>query len=217
MLFEEHVHRAAQSLLPQRANAGYPPMLVAYLRGALVGLDAQGTPLLPPRPDDGVLETAALLGRASDFLVLVSNGAHRFRREVERAAGKPVLDMISLALDEVERRGWRTVGVVSYFEPRIYAEPLAARSLLVETIGPEIQADLDAAIFRVMEGRIDPDPGRAAPRAIAELRARGVDGIILGCTEIPFLLPEEAGKADCLDPLPLLAEAAVRFASSTGA
>jgi aspartate/glutamate racemase len=43
------------------------------------------------------------------------------------------------------------------------------------------------------------------------LRGRGVDGIILGCTEIPLLL-ENADQPDLISPIALLAEAAVKFA-----
>jgi aspartate racemase len=44
------------------------------------------------------------------------------------------------------------------------------------------------------------------------LRARGVDGVILGCTEIPLLLPAELDAPDVVNPTALLAEAAVRYA-----
>jgi aspartate/glutamate racemase len=39
-----------------------------------------------------------------------------------------------------------------------------------------------------------------------------VDGVVLGCTEIPLLLGEEAEAADLVSPLALLADAAVRRA-----
>jgi aspartate racemase len=51
---------------------------------------------------------------------------------------------------------------------------------------------------------------------ISELRAQSVDGIVLGCTEIPPLLGDAAVDPDLLDPLPLLAEAAVRRALADG-
>jgi aspartate racemase len=216
MAFEALVHRSAQRLLPQRANSGYPPMLVAYHRGPLLHLGADGIPQLPPRPDDGLLKAANLLGRSADFLVLASNGAHRFTGAIESAAGKPVLDLISLVLAEVGRRGWRNVGVLTFFDAGIYADPLLAQGLRCETIGAELQRPLDAAIYEVMEGRSDAGSVESGVRAVQALRARATDGIILGCTEIPLLLPEEAGAADCIDPLPILAEAAVLRAIADG-
>jgi aspartate racemase len=67
-----------------------------------------------------------------------------------------------------------------------------------------------------MEGRIEEADEQAARDAISELRARSVDGIVLGCTEIPPLLGDAAIDPDLLDPLPLLAEAAVRRALAGG-
>jgi aspartate/glutamate racemase len=47
---------------------------------------------------------------------------------------------------------------------------------------------------------------------VATLRAVPVDGVVLGCTEIPLLLGEDAEARDLVSPLTLLAEAAVRRA-----
>jgi aspartate racemase len=47
---------------------------------------------------------------------------------------------------------------------------------------------------------------------VQALRARGVDGIILGCTEIPLLLAVDLDAPDLLNPTALLAEAAARHA-----
>jgi aspartate racemase len=79
-----------------------------------------------------------------------------------------------------------------------------------ETVDGGPRAALDGAIFRLMEGRDDAEPAAAARRAVAALRARGVEGVVLGCTEIPLLLRESADEADLINPAQLLAEAAVR-------
>jgi aspartate/glutamate racemase len=47
---------------------------------------------------------------------------------------------------------------------------------------------------------------------VAALRAKGVEGVIHGGTEIPLLLRGAAGEEDLIDPAQLLAEAAVRAA-----
>ena len=57
------------------------------------------------------------------------------------------------------------------------------------------------------------DAGREADdvarEALDALRAREVDGIVLGCTEIALLLSDtDKSTPDLLDPLELLAEAA---------
>ncbi|HEX6385042.1 MAG TPA: aspartate/glutamate racemase family protein, partial [Anaerolineae bacterium] len=69
-----------------------------------------------------------------------------------------------------------------------------------------------AAVLAVMEGSEDDASVATAHNAVANLRAAGVDGIILGCTEIPLLLRANLDAADLINPAQLLAEAAVRYA-----
>ena len=47
---------------------------------------------------------------------------------------------------------------------------------------------------------------------ITELAKQKVQAVVLGCTEIPLMLAEEAEAKDLLSPAALLAEAAVRAA-----
>jgi len=79
-------------------------------------------------------------------------------------------------------------------------------------IGPELQRPLDAAIGALMEGRHGTPEVDAARAAVASVRARGLDGTVLGCTAIPLLLGAEGDAPDLVNPAALLAEAAVRLA-----
>ena len=100
--------------------------------------------------------------------------------------------------------------VPGFGEPKVYRDAMATTGFESETIAGELQERLNAGILQVMEGRAG-DPANAAGHdAIAELQARGVDGIILGCTEIPFLVGTAGDNT--LNPIELLAEAAVDYA-----
>ena len=63
-----------------------------------------------------------------------------------------------------------------------------------------------------MEGREGAAETDAARAAVATLRAAKVDGVVLGCTEIPLLLGRKGDGSDLISPAALLAEAAVRRA-----
>lgn len=211
MDFEARIHRVAQRLIPQRANAGYPPLLVYYHRHAPIVMDDDGAPVPPLRPDPRLLAAAQTLGALADFLVITSNGAHVIQREIEQAAERDVLSMIDVTVAEVKHRGLRRVGVLGLFGPRIYYAPLDQIGVAYETIADNLQRRLDQAIFAVMEGRAD-ETRAVAREAVAALRARNVEAIILGCTEIPFMLPEWETDPSLINPLHLLAEAAVHAA-----
>ena len=213
MDFETRVHRVSQRLIPPSRNAGYPPMVVYYLRHAPILLTEEGDPQMPLRLDPRLLEAARRLGSLADFLVITANGVHLFVREIEQAAGRRVLSMVEATLKEVQRRRWQRVGVLTLAEPLIYTRALAQLGIASETVDAESQAALVGAIFQVMEGRDDAASVAIARSAVEELRSRGVDGVILGCTEIPFLIREADDAASVINPIQLLAEAAVRIAS----
>jgi len=110
------------------------------------------------------------------------------------------------------RRSWQRVVVVGIGDPLIYTRRLDSLSVAHEVLEPARRELIDAAIFRVMEGREDDSDRRLVHDAVAWLRGRRVDGIILGCTELPLLLREHAEAADLLNPAQLLAVAAVQLA-----
>jgi aspartate racemase len=215
MDFEARVHRLCQELVPQHWNSGYPPMVVWYHRRLPVRLGDDGTPIVPMQVDPDLVEAAAWLGKAVDFLVIPCNSAHVGLGAITEAAGCPVLSMIGVTLEEVARRGWRRVGVLGFNgAPRVYVDPLRERGIHCEAIDATRQARLDGAIRAVMEGRAGAAEVQAARDAVETLRAARVDGVLLGCTEIPLLLGRDAEKRDLVDPLALLADAAVRRATA---
>jgi aspartate racemase len=211
MDFEQRVHRVAQRLNPEQPRQSYPPLVVYYHRRPPVVSDDGMMPTFPIRVDPLLLEAARRLGAWADFLVITSNGVHMFQPEIEQASGRKVVSMIDATVAEVKQRGLRRVGVLGLFEPRVYYAPLAQIGVQYETIDGDLQKRLDQAIFAVTEGRAHEtyDIGR---EVIAALRDREVQSIILGCTEIPFMLPDAESDPTLINPIQHLAEAAVRAA-----
>jgi aspartate racemase len=120
--------------------------------------------------------------------------------------------MIDVVLEAVARRGWRTVGVLTYRDPGVYRDPLERRGLRCEVLSEDRQARLDDVVPPFAAGRSEPGAGAVVGAAVDDLRGRPVDGIILGCTEFPLILGPAAEAPDLIDPAPLLADAAVRRA-----
>ena len=215
MDFEARVHAVSQRLIPQVANSGYPPMVVYYHRYAPFRVDETFHPIFPLQPDPHLSAALGWLGKMVDFLVCPSNAPHMMREVIEGFAGCPFLSIIDQTLEEIRKRGWRRVGVVGLGEPRVYKVPLEQLGIVCETLPDEpggVRDRLDEAIFRLMAGQTRPEDKTVAMEAVDLLCARGVDGVILGCTEIPLLLGADAEGDNMVNPAQLLAEAAVRFA-----
>ncbi|CAA9267181.1 MAG: hypothetical protein AVDCRST_MAG26-2622 [uncultured Chloroflexia bacterium] len=222
MDFEARVHRVAQELVPQHGNVAYPPMVVYYFREPPV--DIAGLPTFsptdpafrgpPPPANPRMLDAARGLGTMADFLVLPSNGVHTWQREIEQAAGRPVLSMVDATMAEIQRRGPRKVGIVD-FRPQymgVYPRPLDHAGIAWEAL-PDHRLDaMYAAVVAVDEGRAGAEEARLVQDGVAYLRSRQADAILLACTEIPLMLPDGGAAPDLINPVEFLADAAVRFA-----
>jgi aspartate racemase len=212
MDFEARLHQVSQRLIPQQGNYGFPPVVVYYVRHAPIIVGEDFKPVFPIQPDPRLLEAAQKLGALSDFMVITANCPHLLQEAIEAASGVKILSMIEVTLDEVRRRGLERVGVLGFGEPLVYQGPLEGMGIAYEILPEERRAQLDEAVIAVWEGR-DGEPERELAReAVDWLRARPVDGVILGCTELPLLLSEIERDPDIINPTQLLAEAAVRKA-----
>ncbi len=187
-------------------------MVVYYCRYSPFLLTDKGTAQIPIQLDARLLDAARRLGALADFLAIPCNSVHLLLGEIEQAAGCKVISMIEATLEEVRRRRWHRVGILGFGDPLVYTRPLQDLGITCETINADARTELDAAIFRLMEGRDDASSVSLARAAVADLRNRSVDGIILGCTEIPLLLREFGDAVDLINPTQMLAEAAVQEA-----
>lgn len=209
--FEARLHAASQRLIPPNANSGYPPMLVYYHRAPPFVSDQDGTLHIHP----ALLEKLEAFGALADFLVIPSNYPHILRETFEQVSRRKVLSMIDITVDEVRKRGWQLAGLLGKGEPSVYMDPFDRLGMPFETLSGdlvELRTRLDRSIIAVMEGREGPEDRAATMEAVHALRAKGVDGIVLGCTEIPLLMGAAADAHDLINPTALLAEAAVRYA-----
>ena len=211
---EMRIHKVAQQVLPQVQNGGYPPMIVEYYRHPPILLKENNLPVFPLQIDPRLLAVAKSLGAMADFLVMPTNGVHRFQKEIENASGRAMLSIIDATMDEVKKRKWKRVGVLGLMTMEIYTRKLTEMGIAFETINDELQKKIDKTIFRVMEGRDDENDRTVMLEALGQLRSKNVDGIIPGCTEIPLLLGREMDSDDLVNPAQLLAEAAVKYAIS---
>lgn len=211
MRFERRIHEEASRRLPANWATGYPPMVVWYVREAPFA--DEGGMLAPSQ---GLLAGARWLGQAADFIVMTSNTPHKFAQEVSNAAGKPLLNMVELTIEEVTSRAPRLVGILAAGLARedhhaLYQSGLDREGVAWTTIPDEMAVRLDESIGKVMENA---DPGSVrgpADEAVAYLLAQGCDVIILGCTEIPLLLGDLA-PAQAVDPAEILLEATLGLA-----
>lgn len=148
-------------------------------------------------------EAAALEAAGADFLVLCTNTMHKVAPAIEDATDIPLLHLVDVTADAITGAGMTRVGLLGTrftMEQPFYRDRMERHG--VETIVPDDagRRTVDRIIYEELVQGVVREESRAAYRTvIADLVARGAEGIILGCTEIELLV----GAAD--SPVPVFA------------
>jgi len=139
-----------------------------------------------------------ILKMGADFLILACNTAHvAYPYLTKLVPSLPILHIADPTAVAVKEKGITMVGLLAsratVENPRILADRLRAHGLKVVIpskesaiieMGRIITVELSHSIFKQESKKVFLDE-------IAEFRKQGAQGVILGCTEIGFLLKEE--------------------------
>jgi aspartate racemase len=154
----------------------------------------------------------------ADFLLIACNTMHLMADDVERAAGIPLLHIADPLGEAIKADGLNKVGLLgSCFtmeDDRIVKGRLAS-TYGIETIVPNKRdaADVDRIILNeLVRGELRDSSRDRYREIIADLVARGAEGIVLGCTELPLLIRAEDSAVPLFDTVALHAHAAVERA-----
>jgi aspartate racemase len=170
---------------------------------------------------DGVarlmLSSAEKLATAgADFLICPDNTLHIVLPKVRAKSPLPWLHIAEVVAAEAKRHGFRRLGVTGTkytMEGPVYPSVLGAAGLEHRVPGPDARQRIDRIIFdELVNGRFTAESLAVFQREIEALARQGCDAVVLGCTEIPLLVPPEASPLPTLDSTRLLARAAVERA-----
>ncbi|HEX4057954.1 MAG TPA: aspartate/glutamate racemase family protein [Galbitalea sp.] len=161
-------------------------------------------------------EAAHVEAAGADFLVICTNTMHKVTPEIEAAISIPLLHIVDAAAKVVTDAGIRTVGLLGTaftMEQDFYRQRLESYGLTVLIPDEAERADIHRVIYEELVLGIVKDSSRERYREIiASLCERGVEGIILGCTEIELLVSGADSPVPLFPTTLIHAEAAVREA-----
>jgi len=174
----------------------------------------------------GQWETAGRkLGRAArsleeagaDVVLICTNLMHKVAPLVEAKIGVPLLHIADAAGRAALRLGLKTVGLLGTrytMEEGFYRERLVDRfGLEVIVPGSGERERVHRIIFdELCQGRFSVQARSEYLDVIEQLRQRGAEGMILGCTEIPLLVRPEDVDLPLFNTTALHAEMALEFA-----
>jgi aspartate racemase len=158
----------------------------------------------------------SLVRAGADCVLIGTNTMHKVAPEVQAAVDVPLLHIADVTADAIVKAGCKTVGLMGTrftMEQGFYVDRMNRKG--VECVIPDEaqRAEIHRIIFDELCRGIFKDSSRAALKAIVEdLAARGAQGVVLGCTELPLILSCADVEIPLFDTTTLHALAAVEFA-----
>lgn len=152
----------------------------------------------------------------ADFYVCPDNTAHIALEPVATDLPLPGLHIAQVVCHEIGMRGWKRVGLLGTkwtMTGPVYETALKKRGF--EKLIPDepTREQLNTAIFdELCNGIFNTSTTDLFLNAIEDLKSRGAECVILGCTEIPLIVTAANSPLPPFDSTRLLAQYAVREA-----
>ncbi len=153
----------------------------------------------------------------ADFGLICANTMHKVFDEVQKSIAIPLLHIGDVTAHEIQKCGTHKVGLLGTrytMEQDFYKDRLQKKYQLKVIIPNRRER---AVIHRILYnelclGKILKTSRSQFHKIIDGLQARGAEGIILGCTEIPLIVDKRDYEIPLFDTTELHARAAVEYA-----
>jgi aspartate racemase len=153
----------------------------------------------------------------ADFIVLCTNTMHKAADDIQANVKIPFLHIADATAEKVKSSGIQNVGLLGTrftMEEDFYRGRLAQRyGLTVHVPEAYDRETIHRVIYdELVVGKINLHSKKQFAGIIERMVDRGVEGVILGCTEIGLLVHQEDSRVPLFDTTRIHAEAAVEYA-----
>jgi len=213
-------YRIITSLCHQRGMGDRYPVIIVYSLNfqRFIGLVESGN---IPEVITLLCEAINSLSNAgADFALMASNTPHLVFNEVAARSPIPLLSIVEETGKTTKNSGFARVGLFGTkftMEADFYSNILWTK-YGISVITPE-KADQDYIHHKIMtelvNGYIVDETRQELSRIATKIADKeGIEALILGCTELPLILSEEAVGIPVIDTTRIHAEAALNFSQS---
>ena len=155
-------------------------------------------------------------GAGADFAICPDNTIHQAMPFVRPASPIPWLHIAETVAEEARSRGYRRLGVMGtkyLMTGPVYGESLGRAGIECVIPHGRQRERIDRIIFtQLVYGRFPEESRLYLNEVFADLKERGCDAAVLGCTEIPLIVNPDDCPLPTLDSTRLLARAALDYA-----
>ena len=164
-----------------------------------------------------LVASARKVARAgADFAICPDNTYHQSFKYLIPRSPIPWIHIAEAVAEEARRQGYTRLGVLGtkyLMEGEVYPEALGRLGIEREIPGEADRGRINEIIFKELVNGRFPEASRLYLNEVTdELKARGCDAVVLGCTEIPLIVRPDDCPLPTLDSTRLLARAALRRA-----
>ncbi|HZI85264.1 MAG TPA: amino acid racemase [Pyrinomonadaceae bacterium] len=152
----------------------------------------------------------------ADFAICPDNTYHQAFKHLIPKSPIPWLHIAVAVAEEAHRLGYARLGILGtkyLMEGTVYSEALEKFRIESNIPDKPDREKINEIIFKQLVNGIFPESSRLYFNEVSEqLKARGCDAVVLGCTEIPLIVRPEDTPLPTLDSTRLLAKAALKRA-----
>ena len=163
----------------------------------------------------GINQTAK---SGADFFVCPDNTAHIVLEQTIHEFPIPGLHIAEVEGQEIMNHNWKKVGLLGTkwtMNGKVYPNALERNGLFVLTPDESTKQKINDSIFdELCQGVFNRKTTALFVDAIADLKRKGAECVILGCTEIPLIINPDNSPLPILDSTRLLSKYAVKLALS---
>lgn len=149
----------------------------------------------------------------ADFLIMACNTIHFFIKELRGAVSIPIVSIIEETAKRVERKKYRRVGILATnvtVKGKMYENALKKFGISLIFPNKKSQDLVTEVITRTVGGKSTPEDKEILKRIIDELKGRGAEAVILGCTDLPLVISQRDSEIELFDSVQIIAEEAVK-------
>jgi len=203
-----------------RPDGSYPAIVItsvdaSAMLGALILGDFETV------TDMMVAELERLERAGADIALLAANSPHVVFDRVQQRSPLPLVSIVEATREAAEAQGLRRLGLLGTrftTQARFYPDVFAARGLeIVVPEKPDLEYVHDKYVDELVEGRFLDSTREGLVGVMQRMRDRaGIDGVILGGTELPLILRDVPFALPLLDTTRIHVDAALHVALQDG-
>jgi len=165
---------------------------------------------------DAVTEASLSLESAgAEFLIICSNTMHKIADSLAERINIPILNIIDCVAEELKIRGNSRIALLGTrftMKDGFYADRLRKVHSIESVIPTDAEADhIQKIIYEELaKGIVHHDSKNYIVGIIERMYGQGIEGVVLGCTELPMLVKEHDVALPLFDTMEIYMDAAVK-------